>query len=354
MPGCRMISWRIQIDMLLPPRLHDDSLYRVSLEQAAWADKRGLCEIWLSEHHGSVFISSPLVLAGALGAVTNRARIVVACLLLPLHDPIRVAEDHIMASLISRGRTEVIVGIGYVAHEFEMFGISARDRGRVADRKLPIYIAAMAGEPFEFDGRRGRVQPGPYMGQRPPVLGGGSVTASAIRAARFCDGFAPADSAPELVDAYRAECLRLGRRPGPVRGPCLPLYVHVARDPEKAWSVLGPALLHEMNYYGAWAAQSSGARISYAATPEPLTDVNLARSNPAYAVVTPAECIDLVRKLPDGAQICLRVNKPGVHTDLSWECLELFANEVMPHIDVFKPEQVATPVIDPIPWAARC
>lgn len=349
-----MISWRIQIDMLLPPALHEDSLYQVSLEQAAWADKRGLCEIWLSEHHGSLFISSPLVFAGALGAVTEHTRIVIGCLLLPLHDPIRIAEDHIMASLLSRGRTEVIVGIGYVAHEFEMFGISAKERGRLAEKKLPIYVAAMAGEPFDFDGRRGRVQPGPYQGRRPPVLGGGSVSASAIRAARYCDGFAPADSAPGLVDTYRDECRRLGRTPGPVRGPCLPLYVHVTRDPEKTWSVLGPSLLHEMNYYGTWAAQSAGARISYAATPEPLTDLNLVRSNPAYAVVTPAECIELANKLPDGAYVCLRVNKPGVHTELSWESLELFANEVLPHISVYRPADIATPVIDRIPWTVQC
>ena len=348
-----MISWRIQIDMLLPPELHDDSLYQVSLEQAAWADKRGLCDIWLSEHHGSIFISSPLVLAGALGAVTERARIIVGCLLLPLHDPIRVAEDHIMASNISRGRTEVIVGIGYVASEYEMFGLSLSERGKLADKKLPVYVAAMAGEPFDFDGRRGRVLPGPYRGKRPPVLGGGAVPASAKRAARYCDGFAPADGAQSLIDTYHLECERLGRKPGAVRRPCLPLYVHVTNDPEKAWSVLGPSFLHEMNYYGKWAAESSSAKISYAPTPEPLTDVNVVRSSPAYAVVTPQECIELARKLPDGSYICLRVNKPGIHTDMSWESLELFANDVMPHIQVCKPEDIATPVVDRIPWAEQ-
>ena len=347
-----MISWRIQVDMLLPPELHDDSLYQVSLEQVSWADKRGLSDVWLSEHHGSIFISSPLVLAGALGAVTERARIIVGALLLPLHDPIRVAEDHIMASLISKDRTEVIAGIGYVAHEFEMFGLSTSERSKLMEKKLPIYISAMAGEPFDFDGRRGRVQPGPYHGKRPPVLGGGAVPASAKRAARYCDGFAPADGAESLVTLYREECERLGRRPGPVRRPTLPLYVHVTNDPEKAWSVLGASYLHEMNYYGRWAAQASGTKISYAATPEPLTDENIVRNSPAYAVVTPEQCIELARKLPDGAYICLRINKPGVHTDMSWESLELFANKVLPHIDVCKPEDLATPVIDRIPWAA--
>lgn len=40
-----MISWRIQVDMLVPPELHDDSLYQSSLEQVAWADKRGLSDV---------------------------------------------------------------------------------------------------------------------------------------------------------------------------------------------------------------------------------------------------------------------------------------------------------------------
>lgn len=348
-----MISWRIQIDMLLPPELHDDYLYRVSLEQVAWADKRGLCEVWLSEHHGSLFISSPLVLAGAIGAITEHVRIIVGCLLLPLHDPIRVAEDHIMASLISKGRTEVIVGVGYVSHEFEMFGIKMADRGKFAEKKLPIYIAAMTGEAFEFDGRRGRVQPGPYQGRRPPVLGGGAVSASAKRAARYCDGFAPADGNQNLIDLYLEECKHLGREPGRIIRPNFPLFVHVTRDPEKAWAVLGSSFLHELNYYGKWAAESSNAKISYTATPEPLTDLNAVRSSPAYAVVTPEECVKLARSLPDGGYICLRLNKPGIHTEMSWESLELFANEVVPYINLSRPADVATKVDHRIAWVSR-
>ena len=342
--------------MLLPPELHDDALYQLSLEQVAWADKRGLTEVWLSEHHGSLFISSPFVLAGAMGAVTERARIFLGAILLPLHDPIRVAEDHVMTDLISRGRTEVVVGIGYAAHEFKMFGVDIAQRGKLVDQYLPVYISAMAGEPFDFDGRRGRVQPGPYHGKRPPVLGGGGVVASAKRAARYCDGFAPSDGAASLIAAYREECERLGRRPGPIRTPSMPMYVHVTNDPEKAWSVLGPAFLHEMNYYGRWTAEAAaanvGAKTAYAAVPEPLTDVNLARNSPAYAVVTPEQCIELARKLQEGSYICLRLNKPGIHTDMSWECLELFADKVLPHIDVYTPEQIATPVVDRIPWSS--
>lgn len=348
-----MISWRIQVDMLTPPELHDDSLYHTSLEQVAWADKRGLSDVWLSEHHNTLFISSPLAMSCAVGAVTERCRIVIGCLLLPLHDPIRVAEDHIMSSLISRGRTELIVGVGYAPHEFAMFGLDMRERGKVADKKLPIYIAAMAGEEFDFDGRRGRVRPGPWRGARPPVLGGGSVPASAKRAARFCDGFAPSVWDENLINLYREECKQLGRKPGPVRRPTMPLYVHVTADPEKAWSVLAPCFLHEMNYYGALAAHDPNAKISYEAIPEPLTDLSIARNSPNYAVVTPEQCVELANKLPEGSYICLRINQPGMHTEMSWESLELFADKVLPNIDVITPEALATPVVDTIPWAGR-
>jgi hypothetical protein len=127
------------------------------------------------------------------------------------------------------------------------------------------------------------------------------------------------------------------------------MYVHVTNDPEKAWSVLGPSFLHEMNYYGALAAQDPKAKISYEALPDALTDVTVARQSPAYAVVTPEQCVDLARNLPNDSYICLRINKPGIHTDMSWESLELFADKVLPHLDVYSPEALATPVIDVLP-----
>jgi hypothetical protein len=133
----------------------------------------------------------------------------------------------------------------------------------------------------------------------------------------------------------------------------MPMYVHVCEDPDKAWSVLAPSYLHELNYYGALAAQDPKAKISFSAVHEAMTDLNIARNSPAYAVVTPEQCIALAKSLPDESYICLRINKPGIHTDMSWESLELFANKVMPHIDVITPEALATPVVDVLPWVGR-
>src|SRR6218665_2991174 len=117
-----MIKWRLYQDMRVSEGVDSRSLYSIALEQAKWCDERGLTEIWTSEHHGHEEIASPMAFCAALGAVTKRARLMVGAVLLPLHDPVRLAEDIILADLVSDGRMEVILGLGYAQHEFEMFG----------------------------------------------------------------------------------------------------------------------------------------------------------------------------------------------------------------------------------------
>ena len=58
---------------------------------AEWADAKGFDEIMLSEHHGSPdgYLPSPLALAAAIAARTQRVRIRISALVLPLHDPLR-------------------------------------------------------------------------------------------------------------------------------------------------------------------------------------------------------------------------------------------------------------------------
>lgn len=69
--------------------------YRAALDMACWADRNTVDVIGLSEHHDTNdgFLSSPLQLAGMMAACTERIRISVSALLVPLHDPLRLAED---------------------------------------------------------------------------------------------------------------------------------------------------------------------------------------------------------------------------------------------------------------------
>ena len=87
----------LRFDMRAAPWAPDaaGSRYRVAIDMARWADRRQIYVGGLSEHHnaGDGFLSAPLQLAGMMSVVTERVRISVSALLVPLHDPVRLAED---------------------------------------------------------------------------------------------------------------------------------------------------------------------------------------------------------------------------------------------------------------------
>jgi len=92
------------------------ALYAAALEQAAFADAHGFDAVQLSEHHGSEdgYLPAPLVLAAAIAGRTKGIRLEIAALILPLHEPLRVAEDVAVLDLASAGRVELVIGAGYV------------------------------------------------------------------------------------------------------------------------------------------------------------------------------------------------------------------------------------------------
>src|SRR5919205_1761825 len=107
-----------------------DRLYGEILEQIAWAENHGFDDVWLSEHHfiEDGYLPSILPAAAAIAARTNRIRIASGVLLMPFHNPIRLAEDIATVDVISGGRFELGVGIGFKGEEFEGFGISSTER----------------------------------------------------------------------------------------------------------------------------------------------------------------------------------------------------------------------------------
>jgi alkanesulfonate monooxygenase SsuD/methylene tetrahydromethanopterin reductase-like flavin-dependent oxidoreductase (luciferase family) len=98
------------------------ALYAEALEMAAWADQHWINRLFLSEHHGSDdgYCPAPVVLGGAMAARTSRIRILWGSVILPFHHPLHVAEQVTVLDLVSNGRAEVAVALGYVPREFQM------------------------------------------------------------------------------------------------------------------------------------------------------------------------------------------------------------------------------------------
>lgn len=306
-------------------------LCRVALEQAAWGDKQGLDCVQLPEHHGSPdgYNPSPFVLGSAIAAVTSRIRIHPSAVLLPLLDPIRVAEDVALLDNISDGRVDLTIGLGYVPSEFDMFGVSLKDRAKLVDSKLIALRRALAGERFDYGGRSIYVTPRPVQRPHPRMYVGGAVSASAVRAATLGDGFLPTVMSDELRREYLEVCTRLNKPPGPILDITTgPSFIFVAEDPEAAWARIAPHAMYETNAYGRWGRQT-GAVMRF----KQVNSLDEVRSLKNYRVITPEECVALGKSLhQSNSLMILTPMLAGLDEDLSWSSLELFARKVLPEL----------------------
>jgi alkanesulfonate monooxygenase SsuD/methylene tetrahydromethanopterin reductase-like flavin-dependent oxidoreductase (luciferase family)/AcrR family transcriptional regulator len=306
-----------------------ERLYRAAVEQCAWAEEHLGASVSVSEHHhcDDGYCPSPLVLAAAIAGATRHMLITVAAAVLPLHDPVRLAEDIAVTDLVSGGRLVVVLVAGYRPVEFAMLGRDYDSRGDALAEGVDLMRRAFTGEQFEHQGRSVLVRPRPAQRPHPPLILGASSPAAARRAARHGDGIMPALPSDEIVDAYLAERARLSRPAGIVVRAALPFGVHVTDDPDRAWPIVGPHFLHEARSYAAWEAERPGANpYPGPATWEELRDLGF------YAVVTPDECVELWESLDDEAGLLLHPLVGGLDPEIGWESLDLFEREVLPRI----------------------
>ncbi len=304
-----------------------DELYSAALDMAQFADQQGFHMITLSEHHGTDdgYLPSPLPLAGCMVGRTRRVSISVVALLLPLYDPLKLAEDLAVLDIASGGRVSIVAGLGYRPEEYEMLGREFERRGALMDEGLELLIRAWSGEPFEHEGRRIHLTPRPLTQPRPPVLVGGMSRLGARRAARFGLPFQPAVDDPDVIGLYHEECERLGVADPLVLPPGSGEMIWVSKDPDRTWSLIGPHLLHEARTYASWQpANQSSVVHSKAETVEAL------RAEGKYRVLTPDECVARASEHGPLASFVLFPLCGGIPPEIAWEGLELYANEVMP------------------------
>jgi alkanesulfonate monooxygenase SsuD/methylene tetrahydromethanopterin reductase-like flavin-dependent oxidoreductase (luciferase family) len=309
----------MRFDMRSPDPARTTDLYAAAIEMAEWAETRGCAVVALSEHHASPdgYLPSPLVLASAMAARTKQVAFFVAAALLPLYDPIRLAEDIAVLDHVSNGRVSYVFGLGYRPEEFALYGIPMKERGRRADENLRVLLDALAGE---------GVTPAPRSPGGPAIAWGGQSVAAARRAARFGLDFLAQTDGDELGDAYRDECARLGRAPGNITlpSPDTPTTMFVADDLDRAWAELGPYLLHDATTYAAWNPQGHTASLSYGTTVEELR-----AEQGAHRVVAVDEAIAHVRQY---GLLGLHPLCGGLPPELAWPYLQRVVDDVMPNV----------------------
>lgn len=306
--------------------------YSAALEQIEWAENLGFKAVTLSEHHGTVdgYLPSPIVFGAAVAARTTGITIRIAALIASMHDPLRVAEDLAVLDQLSRGRVELVVANGYVESEFAMFGKELSGRVAAVTEMIATLKSAWTGEPFDFRGREVRVTPTPFRDPRPAIYLGGSSSGAARRAARIADAFFPSDG------TYWGEfCQAIIEGGGPDFGdfpPVGPRFVHIATDVDAGWEEVGPSVARDRNAYGAWAADAgidTGHRSVEAGGEDGSDDL---RDDPEYVVLTPDQCVDMIRELGPSGTLPLNPMMGGIPPEVAWRSLRLFESEVLPHL----------------------
>ena len=141
------------------------------------AERLGLDAVWLAELHvapGRSVLSSPLIIASAVAARTERIKIGTAVQILPLCHPLRLAEDTATIDQISHGRLILGVGRSGFARAYEAYGVAyAESRQRFAEI-LEVLERAWTEPTFSYSGAYYRFEdvcltPKPYQQPHPPI-----------------------------------------------------------------------------------------------------------------------------------------------------------------------------------------
>jgi alkanesulfonate monooxygenase SsuD/methylene tetrahydromethanopterin reductase-like flavin-dependent oxidoreductase (luciferase family) len=159
------------------PGTSDATAFQETLELARLSEEWGLDTVWLGEIHfnpARSVHSAPLALASFIAARTKRVRVGTAVSVLPLANPLRIAEEAATVDQLSEGRLDFGVGRSGSARTYDLLGVPYGESQARFLESLEIIRLAWQGKPFSYDGKFYRVQnvtvsPTPYQVPHPPM-----------------------------------------------------------------------------------------------------------------------------------------------------------------------------------------
>ena len=190
----------------------DDAQALVGL--AVRAEELGLDSVWVHDHvfnvgHVSDRIGGrpyyePMTLLSFVAARTTRVRLGTSVLVLPYHNPIRLAKAAATLDVLSGGRLILGVGVGAIEQEMLAMGNAFTERGAFSDEAIAVMRELWTQEDPRFDGKYSRFSgmkcsPKPVQKPSIPVVIGGLSPAAIRRAARLGDGWQPIGLSPEAL-----------------------------------------------------------------------------------------------------------------------------------------------------------
>src|ERR1043165_3814849 len=335
--------------------------YRLVLESAKFADRNDFSAVWTPERHFQDFgglYPNPSVLSAALAMITERVQIRAGSVALPLHHPVRVAEEWSVVDNLSNGRVAVSFASGWHPDDFLFAPDVYEERKEVMFRHIETIKKLWTGEPVEFAGVNGSsvqvsILPRPIQAQLPIWLTtagnpetwnrAGEIGANVLAA---LPGYAP-DDLRELIKQYRQARANHGHDP---QTGIVSMMVHTfVGDSNEA--VKEKVRSPFTNYLRTYFKQFEQIQADQAELTEADKDALMAAAFNQYfqdrtLLGTPAKCVRLVEKLSelDVDELACLIDF-GVDTDSVLESLnhldELRAHFEQPQITEPSDRQLA-------------
>lgn len=318
------------------------------LEQIELTEKLNLNEAWFAEHHHSDYgmLASPNLMIAALARRTERLRFGNLVSVLPLYDPIRLAEECAMLDILTGGRLNV--GLGRGVPKDDMKHRLDRDTAQARfDEGIEILMRAWTGETFSYSGKAWayeEISCRPHLLQKPhpPIYYGATSPDSPAMVARRGWNLAlsrqPLANCAKAIEKYRAELANIGNNG---RGDAIMVRdIYVADTDEQAWREAVPEIMRfwqlatDNYWHGETVSEADLTRCTerYAYYPGGLTIKRLDEWGTSL-IGSPETVIKKARAMiatakPDSLVGMFQFG--GLKHEQVMHSLELFGNKVMP------------------------
>jgi len=316
---------------------------RNTLQQVKLAEEVNFDSAWVSEHHflEDGYCPSPSVIASAMAAVTERIRIGSAGIILPLHNPIRIAEDAALVDNISNGRFDLGLVLGYRKDEFDGLGIPMKQRPSRMEEGIDVIVKSWTEDKFSYQGKRYNfnnlsVTPKPVQKPHPPIYIGAFEEPAIRRAGRL--GYplliGPGRTMQMVRDTlgfYNDAAQMAGRNPNTVEHILL-RETYVGEDRKKAREQADKYIISMYKYYFSLGVKMFVRGKQLTGLDDPLFDY---LPEERFIIGDADDCIKEVKRYRDELGInyiaCRIVFPQATHGTIS-RCIELFGREVIPKV----------------------
>jgi alkanesulfonate monooxygenase SsuD/methylene tetrahydromethanopterin reductase-like flavin-dependent oxidoreductase (luciferase family) len=319
--------------------------YQDVLDVLPDAEAMGYDSAFFTSHHvrRDAWCPSPVVALAAAAGVTDTMTLGTGILILPLYDPMKLAEDTAVLDNLSDGRFVLGVAPGYVSEEFAAHRVPREERVGRMEETLNFLETAWTEERFSFEGKYFDVPetlmtPKPVQDPHPPVWYGVSGPRMLERAARrgAVQMASPRHGMEEMreqFDTYREAAERFD-----FEIPEVPVMrnVMLAETEERAIELAKPGIEHVyQDLYGAKSAE--GERTLRTDEGAEVTDASTAAFEAIrdrFIVGTPEQAVEQVERYRDELgmdHLLCWTHAPGVAREDARRSVELFAEDVMPH-----------------------